>query len=156
MGDEMKTLKEKSQEFIELGTKITQGTWYSFEDVDTIYYPKGHNTLRVHTIEKEANPDEGVCTILDKEGNPVMHLKEHEANDADLDAVSRVPQMINHIKALQAVIDDYEGRLDALKLKSDLDVGWFVTQEEKIKVEGVQEGLKKAVVIMTGEDKGEN
>lgn len=83
-GKLMKTLKEKSQEFIELRTKITQGNW-------------GNVSVDVNRIV--IVPDKGW-------GNDNLEwFSRSEANLYDFKAMCQVPEMIAHIKALQEHID---------------------------------------------------
>jgi hypothetical protein len=85
-------LKAKSQEFIELGKKITQGEWEGIQDQ---FY--GADYLQIILKEKDKNGD---------------NLTKNERIDYDLQAISQLPELIDHIIELQKRLDDYERQIN--------------------------------------------
>lgn len=96
---DIKYLRAKSQEFIELGKKITQGEW----DIDLEDgFVMGTHTNGVALVIRPSTRDANGYSVCSR------------ASAIDWEALNMLPEFFAHIAELQKRIDDYEARVERL------------------------------------------
>jgi hypothetical protein len=131
MTNDIKDLRAKSQEYIELGKKITKNVILLMEHEDV----------------EESNP----IALKISDGKYIP------ATEHDYEAWVKTEGIIDHIAELQKRLDDYEARVQRLakfEKRAKQGGGDGDTIEAMEFKNGKWRGVSRCLEIMTGEDKG--